>query len=154
MTTTETAATDHKQLGMDLFNKVWEYLDMADRSVEDDDAMLHAAHASRHHWGQIGAPVNLARGEWQIARVYATLGRSEPAIHHARRSLDVCQANGIADFDLAFAYEALARGYSVAGNKEETAKNLKLGYDAAETVADKDDKDWTLQNLNEIKASV
>ena len=42
--------------------------------------MLHAAHASRFHWGEVGEPVNFARGEWQISRVYAVLGRPEPAI--------------------------------------------------------------------------
>lgn len=152
MTTTETASIDHQQQGVDLFNKVWDYLEKTDRTVEDSDAMLHAAHASRHHWGQIGKPIHFARGEWQISRVYATLGRSEPALYHGRRSLDICLANGIADFDLAFAYEALARGHAIAGNKDETAKNLKLGFEAAEQVAKQEDKDWTLQNLNEIKA--
>lgn len=142
---------DHKQLGIDLFNKTWDYLDKADRTREDDDAMLHMAHASRHHWGQVGEPVHFARGEWQISRVYATLKRAEPAIHHARRSLDLCLANGIADFDLAFAYEALARGYAVAGDKAGVDQNLKLGLAAAENIADKDDQDWTLQNLGEIK---
>ena len=39
---------------------------------EDDDRMLHAAHASRFHWGEAPEcrPENLARGEWQISRVY------------------------------------------------------------------------------------
>ena len=45
--------------------------------------MIHAAHASRHHWAAVGTGVNLARGEWQISRVYVTLGRGEPALFHA-----------------------------------------------------------------------
>jgi len=41
--------------------------------------MIHAAHASRFHWGEIGKPINLGRGEWQISRVYSVLNRPESA---------------------------------------------------------------------------
>ena len=42
------------------------------RSREDDDRMIHAAHASRFHWGEAPEckPENLARGDWQVSRVY------------------------------------------------------------------------------------
>ena len=46
-----------------------------------------AARASRFHWGEVGEPVNRVRGEWQCSRVYAVLGRAEPALWHARRCL-------------------------------------------------------------------
>ena len=54
---------------------------------------------------------NLARGEWQCSRVYAVLGRAEPALWHARRcvELDEAGAEGREDWDLAAAYEAMAR---------------------------------------------
>ena len=32
-------------------------------------------------------PAHLARGEWQISRVYTVLGRPEPALNHAHRVL-------------------------------------------------------------------
>ncbi len=110
------ADVDHRALAVALFNHVWTLLEMEDRTREQDDQMLHAAHASRHHWGVVGAPVNLARGEWQCSRVYSVLGRGEPAIHHGRRCLEICQQHGIGDFDVAFAYEALTRGYAVSGD--------------------------------------
>lgn len=65
-----------------------------DRTRDEDDATLHMAHASRHHWGQIGKHVNFARGEWQCSRVYAVLGSPEPCLHHAQRVLDICQEQG------------------------------------------------------------
>ena len=86
-------------LAADLFNHVWTLLETPHRTPEQDDEMLHAAHASRHHWGEIGQPANLARGEWQCSRVYAVLGRAEPALWHARRCLAIWKAKG---------YEALA----------------------------------------------
>ncbi|HEV8602308.1 MAG TPA: hypothetical protein VGQ68_02820 [Gaiellaceae bacterium] len=57
---------EHRRLGVDLFNEVWRLLE----SLDDDDWMLHAAHASRFHWGEAPecGPENLARGEWQVSR--------------------------------------------------------------------------------------
>ncbi len=89
-------AVTHRQLAVDLFNSVWTLLERTDRSTAEDDDMLHAAHASRHHWGEVGEPVNLARGEWQCSRVYAVLGRAEPALWHARRCLALCEELGSA----------------------------------------------------------
>ncbi len=72
-----------RTLAVDLFNHVWTLLERTDRTPMQDDEMLHAAHASRFHWGEVGEPVNLARGEWQCSRVYAVLDRAEPAMWHA-----------------------------------------------------------------------
>ena len=106
-----------RRLAADLFNHVWALLDTEGRTPEQDVEMIHAAHASRHHWGEVGTPVNVARGEWQISRVYATLGRGEPALFHAERCLETCTEHGIGDFDLAYAHEAMARAYRVLGDE-------------------------------------
>jgi hypothetical protein len=140
----------HRRTGVDLFNHVWSLLENPGRTPAEDDEMLHAAHASRHHWAQIGAPVNLARGEWQISRVYSVLGRPEGARYHAQRSLEICQANGIGDFDLAFAYEALARAVSLGGSREEVQHYLGLARQAAEQIAEADDREILLKDLKTI----
>ena len=110
-------ATTERQVAVDLFNHVWTLLETPDRTPMQDDEMLHAAHASRHHWGKVGKPVNLARGEWQCSRVYAVLGRPEPALWHGRRCVALCEEHGIGDFDIAFGWEAIARAEAVAGNR-------------------------------------
>jgi hypothetical protein len=61
-------------------------------------------------------PANRARGEWLVSRVYAVAGRPEVALHHAERCLAWCERGGLADWDLAFAYEALARASRLAGD--------------------------------------
>jgi hypothetical protein len=140
----------HKKLGIELFNYTWELLDKPQRTRAEDDTMMHAAHASRFHWGKAGTAVNLARGEWQISRVYAVLGRAEAARFHGQRCLDLCQENGIGDFDLAFAYEALARAASVAGNAAEKAKYLALAQEAALHITDQADRDVVAHDLETI----
>ncbi len=131
-----------RQLAVDLFNHVWTLLEKDGRTREEDEEMLHAAHASRHHWGEVGTVVNRARGEWQVSRVYSVLGRAEPALHHARRYLELCEAEptAIADWDLPFAYEALARAHAVAGELDESARYVALAREAGERIADEDER--------------
>jgi hypothetical protein len=146
---TDTAQT-HRRLAAELFNQVWILLEKADRDQADDDRMLHAAHASRFHWGEIGEPINFARGEWQVSRVYAVLGRGEPALFHARRCLEICQAHEIGDFDLAFAYEALARASAVAGQADEAARYAELARRAGEQIAEADDREIFFADLTTV----
>jgi hypothetical protein len=131
-------ASEERELGVQLFNATWELV----RSRADDDRMLHMAHASRFHWGEAPEckPENLARGEWMVSRVYTVLGRAEPAIWHARRCLDHCEDNGIGDWDLAYAYEALARAHAVAGDAEAADWKAKARA-AGDAIADAEDKE-------------
>ena len=133
----------HRRLGVALFNHVWTLLEKPDRSPADIDEMLHAAHASRFHWSRAegSLPINLGRGEWQCSRVYAVLGRGEPALWHARRCLAFAQDPSAEDWDLASAYEALARASAVAGDPGAAADWKAKAAAALETIADKDDRE-------------
>jgi tetratricopeptide (TPR) repeat protein len=144
--------TDARALAAQLFNETWRLMELEERTRADDDRMIHTAHASRYHWGQVAdaTPAHLARGEWQISRVYAVLGRSEPALHHARRVLDLCEENGIGDWDLAFAHEALARAHAVAGDAGRAREYTDQALAAAEEIADDEDRDLVLGDLETI----
>lgn len=146
------SVTDPRLLAAQLFNETWRLMEQEGRSRQDDDRMIHTAHASRYHWGQVPAatPANLARGEWQISRVYTVLGRAEPALHHARRVLDLCQENGIGDWDLAFAYEALARACAIAGDAGQAREYTDQALAAAEDIAEDAERELVLADLETI----
>jgi hypothetical protein len=146
------AHEQHRQLASQLFNRVWELLDQTERSQDEIDEMINAAHASRYHWSVVGQPVNLARGDWQISRVYSVLGRAEPALYHAYRSLEIVEAEGIVDFDLAFAYEALARAHAVGGDALESQRYLELARTAGEAIAEQDYRDGFFSELGTVPA--
>lgn len=146
-------ARQHEQCGKALFNTVWTLLEKPDRSAEDDNVMVHTVHAMMLHWLQVGTPVNFARGEWQLSRVYAVLRRAEPALRHAERWLALCEEHGLAGFDLAFAYEALARAHAVAGDTAQAGRFLGLAEQAGRDIAEDDDRKILVDDLQTVQLS-
>ena len=139
-----------RKAAVDLFNHTWTLMEKTDRSERETDLMVHAAHASRFMWEDIGEPVNHARGEWQIARVYAVVDRPEPALHHARRCLEIVEEHGVGDFDLACAYEALARAHATAGEREAAARYEALGRETAARIEEADERELVLGDLDSL----
>ena len=140
----------HRKLAVDCFNATWDLLDKKDRTEEDSFRMIHTAHASRFHWGEIGTPLEFQRGEWQISRVYSTLGYGKPALLHAKYCHDICAEKKIGDFDMAFACEALARAHNVLGNSGKRDIFIKMATIASESIQITEDKEYFLSELSSI----
>ncbi|MBA3524105.1 MAG: hypothetical protein H0T85_06055 [Geodermatophilaceae bacterium] len=83
-----------------------------------------------------------------MSRVYAALGRAEPCLHHARRVLSLSAEHGIGDWDLAFGYEALARGHAVAGDSGPARVATEQAL--AVEIADDEDRALVLADLGTI----
>jgi len=84
-----TAQEFHKKMAVDLFNAVWGLLDQPERAPDENLKMLHMAHASRHHWGEVGTPLNLARRMADFAGLCRVM-------FHAQTCLAICQEHGLA----------------------------------------------------------
>lgn len=139
---TRVEAIDHRRLGVDLFNKTWTLMEKDDRTEAEDDELVHCAHASAYHWLHVGTPANRARSEWQCSRMYTVLGRAEPALHHARRCLELCESNpdALEDWDLPFAHEALARAHGIAGDDAEANRHAELARELGGRIADPEER--------------
>jgi DNA-binding transcriptional MerR regulator len=109
---------DERALARKLFNETWTMLEKESRTPDEDERMIHMAHASRFHWDSVGDDQNRAIGEWQVSRVYSVVGHAEPALYHAQRCLHYSQRPGIEVWMLASAHEGLARAQAVAGDLE------------------------------------
>lgn len=142
----------HKKLAIDLFHFAWELIEKAVRSEAENDMMVNAAHASRFHQGLVGTPLNLARGEWQISRVYSLVNRGEPALSHAQKSLDLTVENQLSDFELGFAHEAMARAYAVTGDTTQRDAHIALAKECAERVNNEEDRTWLMKNVNTVQS--
>jgi len=140
----------HRKIGADLFNYTWSLLERKKHSLAETDELLNAAHASRYHWGHAGTPLNLSIGEWQVSRVYAVLGRAEPALYHGRRALEIARRNRLGRFYLAYAYEALARAAAVDGDRRARNRYLREARRIGAEVRDRDDRRTLLEDLATI----
>jgi hypothetical protein len=140
---------NHRQLGVDLFNETWRLME----SRDDDALIVDCAHASAYHWANAPEckPENRARSAWLISRVYTVVGRAEPAFFYANRCLELCKRYALADWDLAYAYEALARASQTAGDREAVAKYIELAR--AVDIADSHDAEHLEQDLNTLSVA-
>ena len=144
---------EERQEAVDLFNHVWTLIELPERTPEQDDEMIHAAHASRHHWAAVGTGVNLS-GAWRVADL-ARLRHARPrragalprgALPRVLRGERGC----IADWDLPFAYEALARAHMTAGNREEAERHVARARELASQVADEHDREHLEEELTTL----
>jgi hypothetical protein len=138
--------SDERQLGVELFNETWRLIE----SRDDDALLVNCAHASAYHWSVAPEckPENLARSEWLISRVYTLLGRPPEARSHAERCLELCEQHGLADWDLAFAYEALARAARLGGDDDGAVGFVERAR--AVDIADEEDRELLEQDLSTV----
>ena len=134
--------TAHRWFGVELNNTTSDALSAGQVTRETCDAHIHAAHASCHHWMQVGTVANRARGELTVANVYAAAGMGEEALRHARLCLDLAEANlaEMADFDFAFAYDVLARAHAAAGHLDQARDAREQARAAGAAIADEGDR--------------
>ncbi len=66
------------------------------------------------------------------------------------RVLALCTENGIADWDLAFAYEAIARADAVAGRPDDARRATDQALVAAQAIEEDEDRDSLMADLETI----
>ena len=132
----------HKYFAKSINSRVWELLQKPDRSQIENDEMLYAAHACTYHWKFAGTAVHQQRGEWLISRVHVILGHPQEALQHAERCFELTEDHKemMADFDIAYAYEGLARAHALSGSQREADKYYRLAEGAGNAIEDEEDQ--------------
>ncbi|MBU6232850.1 MAG: hypothetical protein KJS64_01225 [Acidobacteria bacterium] len=119
----EIDAATHRTLAITANNSTWEFIDIpdAERTIDDTEEMLRRAYAAAYHWARAEGRTrqNDARAEWLLSRVWRATGNGERTLHHAQRCLVITEEMGLKDFDLAYAYDAVARGLAMTGRRDE-----------------------------------
>jgi hypothetical protein len=147
---------NHKQIASQCFNRVWDLLDLQERTREEEEQMIHLAHTSFWHWTQVEnhTPTNLSIGYWQISRVYAVVGNGEQALYYANRCEEVSLNGNIPPFFIGYAYEAQARAYKVLGQDNDAQSSYQKAKTYTELVVDEESKKMLVKDLEEIKETV
>lgn len=142
-------ADTHRKLAIDAHNSTWELLGKSLNEISSDDAdeLIRRAYASAYHWQRAegATPANEARANWLLSRAWVVLRNGELALHHARRCLMVCESEGLADFDLAYAHESLARSYACLGDAEHARLHRSTAGDVS--IADPEDRSLVAVDL-------
>lgn len=133
----------HESQAKKCFNETWDYIDKVNRTKEDKLNMIHLSHASRYHWGLIGEAIHFERGEWLISKVYYTLGMKEQALYHAQACLEICEENQIEDFDIAFAYEAMANAYKLFNDQDKVSLFREKAFECLPNISEEEDRAYT-----------
>lgn len=112
----DAAARWHRRFAVELFNRSWDLLEQPDRSPDDDAELLAAAFGSAYHWGRVGTAENRALADHQIAKAASGAGQPALALHYARRALEAIEIGRFGDWQVAAAYEGMARACAAAGD--------------------------------------
>ena len=132
----------HRWFGIELNNRTMDALEAGVVTPETAESHIHAAHASCHHWMQVGTAANHGRGEFAVASVYAAAGLGEAALRHAGRYLELIESHPeeMEDWDRAFAFDALARAHAAGGDVDAAREARDRARAAGEAIADKGDR--------------
>lgn len=143
-------AAAHKYFAAECFNRAWDLIDKPDRTPEEDEDMIRLNQASLYHWSQREdcTNKNLSVGCWQAARIYALLGQADNARRYGELCLHHSQTEGA--FYLGYAYEALARAESVAGEGEKAAKYLQDAHRHLAQISDPEERELLEKDLKTI----
>lgn len=123
---THDGAEAHRQAAARANGETWALLAAAGNGAEVDcTQLLERAYTSAYHWRLATGPeaIQQARAEWLLARCHTVAGNKVLAADHARRCAALTEACAdAADFDHAYAREALARAHALAGRADEAAR--------------------------------
>lgn len=146
-------AADHEKYSAQCFNHAWDLMDKTDRSLDEDEEMLRLSMTSLWHWSQREdcTDQHQSIGYWQISRIHALLGRADEARRYGEFCLAKSAGADVAPFALAYAYEALARAESVAGNAEPRDKYIAESKKVVDTISDADTQKMLLDDLATIR---
>ncbi len=140
----------HNYMAIEMNIQTWNLLTKEDRNPQESTKMIYCALASKYHWlkSPYFKPVNEQRAEWLLSRVFCEINNGEKALYYAEKCLELTKINNFNDFDLAYAYETMARANGVIQNEEGLEKYFKLAQKAGQQISNEDDKKLFFNDLN------
>lgn len=132
----EDVALWQRRLASQANNHAWTLAEMLQRSPEEDEEMLQAAHAAMYFWKIVGEPNNHAHAALLLAHVYALLKLPGPARQYLGKSLPYFALHECAPWELAFAHAVAANVAFAEGDAAAHAKHYSEAEAAAARMTD------------------
>ena len=143
----------HRYFAAEAFNRCWELIRLESRTAEQDREMIRRAEVSFWHWQayEDRTPTNDAIGYWQLARVYTLAQAPEIAIEYALSGLEIVRTHQLDSFYAGYAWESLARAYSVANRMDDCYESIKEARIAADLVTAPDHQSALIADIDTIR---
>ncbi len=148
----EDVALWQRRLASHANNRAWTLAEMLQRSPEEDEEMLHAAHAAMYFWKIVGKPSNHAHAAQLLAHVYALLKLPGPAAQYLSKSLPHFTQHDCAPSELAFAHAVAANVASAEGNTAAYARHYSEAKALAALITDPQTREMLDATLRVLSA--
>jgi hypothetical protein len=146
----EDVALWQKRLAAQANNRAWTLAEMPHRSPEEDEEMLHAAHAAMYFWKIVGTPGNHAHAAQLLAHVFALLKLPGPARQYLGMSWSYFSQRDCAPWELAFANAVAASVASAEGDAAGYARHYSEAQLAAAQVPDPETREMLHATLRVV----
>lgn len=143
----------HKWFGVECNNGTWDLIEKSGRSKAEDLRMVDMAHAAKYHWSQVptATPENEVRANSLLSRVYSAIGDGDTAKSYAQLCIDGCTTHGIADWDLASVYGAMAYAHQAAGDQAGKSEWRTKANTACAAIKDEEDRKIVEEDLAKLR---
>jgi len=138
-------------MGVEYFNKTWDYIDKKNRTESDVIEMINSAHTSFWFWNNYKehTKTNMSIGLWQLSRVYALANDGVMSKLFAEECIKLSKDPSVDSFYLAYGYEALARSYYLTGNAGKVKEIIKIGKEVLKNSKEKE-IDGLVKEMDEL----
>ncbi len=131
-------------------NRAWTLSEQLERTPDEDQEMLHAAHAAAHLWQQIGLPQNNALADMLLGQVHALLGNSAYAMLYATRSHQFFNSRSSEAWELALAHAILANAAFCSADAALHRSSYQTAQEWVAQLNDPQDKEIVLATLRVV----
>jgi len=136
----EEVAAWQRRLASQANNRAWELAELAERTPEDSEEMLQAAHAAMYFRKIVGTANNRAHAAQLVAHVYALLASPDPAKHYLAQSQPHFLGQPCDAWEKAFAHAVAANVAAASGDREAHARHYHAAESLVASLPDEEDR--------------
>lgn len=121
-------------------NRAWSLAEQPSRTADEDEEMLHAAHAAMYFWNRVGNANNQAHAAQLLAHVHAALKSPELAARYLARSQPLLLAPSAEPWERALAHAVAAHVASAQGHAAKHAEHYQQALQQVAALPDPEER--------------
>ena len=143
-----------RRLASQANNRAWTLAELASRTAEEEEELLHAAHAAAYFWNLIGHDSQKAHAALLAAHAHATLRMPKSAQRFLNRALAGFAAQALAPWEQVLLSAVRAHVAAVSGQTQEHRTQYRAAMAGLASLADPDDRSILEATLRVLPAPV